>query len=326
MNALRKITFLLFTLISFVSYAQVHSSNRYEYLISTKQQKQHITELTSSNATGRATGTGGANLVRDYIANEFKSYGLKIWRGKHIHKFLVNSGKYSIAGQPPLDGYNVTGFIPSHIPNSNYIIIGAHYDHMGTINDKVFPGADDNASGVAALLELAKAFGEMYQRGDLITSNIIFVAFDANNRNCQGSKQFAKDMLIAPHKITCMINIDQIGSSLSPVSENLNYMLILGADKLKVQEKAQIDFANKLEPEPLELDYTYYNSPGFYNIFYKLSDQQSFTEKGIPALLFTSGITTVTNKESDNISNLNIPVLDRRIKVIYRFIYLLARM
>ena len=326
MNTLTKFTFVLFTLISFAASAQVHSSSGYEYLISTKQQEQHLKELTSSNATGRATGTSGANLIRDYIANEFRSYGLRIWRGKHIHKFLVNSGKSSIAGQPPLDGYNVAGFIPSHIPNSNYIIIGAHYDHMGTINGKLLPGADDNASGVTALLELAKAFAEMAKRGDLITSNIVFVAFDANNRNCQGSKTFARDMIISPNRVTCMVNIDQIGSSLSPISNNPKYMLILGAENLKVWEKEQINFANRLEPEQLELDYTYYNSPGFYNIFYKLSDQQSFTEMGIPALLFTSGITTVTNKESDNISNLNIPILDRRIRVIYRFIYLLARM
>ena len=70
------------------------------------------------------------------------------------------------------------------------------------------------------------------------------------------------------------------------------------------------------------MDSSYYGSPEFYDIFYKLSDQQSFTERGIPALLFTSGITKLTNKEGDTVQNLNLEVLQKRIELIYRFLWL----
>lgn len=58
-------------------------------------------------------------------------------------------------------------------------------------------------------------------------------------------------------------------------------------------------------------------------IFYRLSDQQSFTEIGVPALLFTSGITKLTNKEGDNVQSLNLEVLRKRIELIYRFLWLI---
>lgn len=324
MDTHRIFTLLFFLSLAFTGFSQVHSSGTYEYLINQEQQRKHIEELTSSQASGRATGTPGSAYVGSYIANEFRTYGLKEWRGKFNHPFPVFHGKNIQPGVPPLQGLNVVGYIPSHIKNSNYIIIGAHYDHMGILQGRCFPGADDNASGVTVLLELAKAFGEMAQH-ELITSNIVFVAFDANNLNNAGSKEFVSGLNISPDKITCMINIDQIGSNLAPPGKDSSYLLILGADKLREWDKEQLTFCNRFTDRPLHIDFTYYNSTAFYNIFYKLSDQNAFTEKEIPSLLFTSGITNYTNKEGDDLSKISFPVLDQRIRLIYKFLYQLAR-
>lgn len=316
--------FILFLFVSSIGFSQVHSSGSYEYLITTSQQDKHIQELTSNRATGRATGTPGAQFAREYITEAFRNYGLRSWRGHYQQEFQVYHGKTMKPGIPPLTGYNVVGYVPSSRGGSDYVIVGAHYDHMGMLDGKFFPGADDNASGVTVLLELAKAFGEMGKK-ELLEKNLVFVAFDANNLNNAGSKYFVSDLRIAPERITCMINLDQIGSNLAPPGINPAYLLILGAEKLGEWEREQLTICNSLSTNPLHLDFTYYGSEPFYKIFYRLSDQQSFTEQGIPALLFTSGITVHTNKESDLLSNLSLPVLDQRTKLLYKFIYQLVR-
>ena len=98
---------------------------------------------------------------------------------------------------------------------------------------------------------------------------------------------------------------------------------MLGGNKLKGWQQEQLEFANRYFGLGLHLDFSYYGSPDFYDIFYKLSDQQSFTERGIPALLFTSGITKLTNKEGDRVESLDLEVLKRRIELVYRFVWLI---
>lgn len=297
-------------------FAQIHSSSTYEYLITSDSQLKHIEFLTSGEIAGRGAGTPQGKEVADYIAGEFEKYGLQPFKSvSFLQKFSIrHTGK---------SGYNVIGWLPAKNKNAKYIIIGAHFDHIGTIKGKMFPGADDNASGVAAMLNIAQAFGERFKEKNDLEHHLVFVAFDANNHSLQGSKHFTGRMGIYSSNITCMVNLDQIGSTLAPPDKNKEYLLVLGADKLKGWQVEQLNFANKFFDINLDLDYTFYNSQDFYNIFYKLSDQQSFTEMGIPALLFTSGITNHTNKESDTPENLSPEVLNKRVELIYRFLWLI---
>lgn len=308
--------FLILTMTANTLFAQVHSSSAYEYLITPDNQLRHLKFLTSEEIAGRAAGSPQAKMVADYIAAEFESYGLVPLKSvSYLQNFQIRSiGK---------TGYNVAAWLPSNNKNAKYIIIGAHFDHLGTIKGKMFPGADDNASGVAAMLNIAQAFGKRFCEKRDLNHHLIFVAFDANNHSMQGSKFFASRLGISPDKITCMINLDQIGSTLAPVGDKMDYLLILGADKLKGWQREQLEFANRYFALNLAIDYTFYNSADFYNIFYKLSDQQSFTEIDIPALLFTSGITKHTNKESDTIKNISLEVLDKRTELIFRFLWLI---
>lgn len=320
MNTQRIFTLLYFLSLSVIGFAQVHSSGTYESFISIPQQKHHIQELTSPKTAGRAAGTIGAAIAGEYIESEFAKYGLREWRTKYKHEFQILPDKKAKPGTPPLKGNNIIGYIPAQKPAADYIIIGAHYDHMGMLNGRLFSGADDNASGVTVLLELAKAFSQM-AKDETITKNIVFVAFDANNLNNAGCRDFVNNLHIFPERINCMINIDQIGSNLAPPGTNPNYLLVLGADKLDDWTREQITLCNKISEDTLDLDFTYYNSKSFYDIFYRLSDQRLFTEKEIPALLFTSGITKLTNKESDDTSHISFEVLNKRIKFIYKFVY-----
>lgn len=296
----------------------IHSSERYNYLISKEEQKKHLEFLSSYETGGRSVDSKGNMKCREYISNEFEKYGLlPLKLSGYIQEFHLP--KYSGKGG------NVIGYLPAAHKGAKYIIVGAHYDNIGLINDKLYPGTDDNASGVAALLQIAKAYGKKYQQNGGGKYNIVFVAFDANNLSMLGSKTFLQKSGIAPYEIESMINIDQIGNNLVPPGENKEYLLVLGANKLSEWKAGAIDYANDVFDINLDIDYTYYNSVQFYNIFYKLSDQQSFTEAGVPALLFTSGITKHTNKETDDLSNVSLEVLDKRIKLIYRFLWLIMQ-
>ena len=128
--------FLIFTIflywISIICNGQVHSSIAYEHFVNPNKKKEFIEVLTSLEASGRASGSDGAIYVRNFIKDEFEKAGLKPFRGEFIQEFPVNIPKSSRGNESNIKGYNVIGYLPSHTRNNDYIVIGAHYDHMGT--------------------------------------------------------------------------------------------------------------------------------------------------------------------------------------------------
>ena len=78
------------------------------------------------------------------------------------------------------------------MPRNEYVIVGAHFDHLGELNGIVYPGADANASGTVVMTSLAEIFGEMKRMGKVYQSNIIFVAFDAKEMDMAGSEALWK--------------------------------------------------------------------------------------------------------------------------------------
>ena len=219
------------------------------------------------------------------------------------------------------------------IPRDKYIIVGAHYDHLGILDGKVYPGADANASGTVALTSIADIFASMKAMGRVYDCNIIFAAFDAKEMSMAGSASLwklidykaLKDPIggtaITRDKIIAMVNIDQVGSTLSPVRKSReDYLLMLGHDSLPKDRRINIEACNMMHEINLDLCLSYYGSKTFTDIFYKLSDQKVFVENKIPAVFFTSGITMNTNKTRDTVENLNIEVLHKRIRLIYHWI------
>ena len=288
--------------------------------------EHNIGFLTDTLCMGRGTGTRGGVEASAWIMRQFERAGLKKFDGTYAKRFYAGKG---------LLGRNVMGMIPGSIktPCDRYVIIGAHFDHLGTINGITFPGADSNASGTVAMLSLADMFSAMKILGKTYSSNIIFVAFDANGMDLAGSRDLWRMIeqgeltdpitgkAITPEKISLMVNIDQVGASLSTLrSGREDYLIMLGTHSLKPIKREMLDMCNRLYHTDLELDLTYYGSRNFTDIFYRLSDQRVFVENGIPAVLFTSGITMNTNKVRDNVANLNIPVLRKRIYLMFHWI------
>ena len=295
--------------------------------ISQYRARQCITTLASKEAAGRATSTNGIAYARSYIIDRYLQAGIKpwnrnnkLWNGAYAHGFYF----YTKGGMKLL-GANVIGYIPSRSGSKEWIVIGAHYDHLGTIGDKIYYGADDNASGIAALLELVNAFGSAYKRNMLPKKNILFIAIDGKEFNRAGSLEFVRNGGINPGNISLMINMDQIGSILAPPGKSKDYMLILGREKVDATVVRKINYLNTAYGLNMDLDYTFYGSKSFYKIFSGLSDQRSFSDYHIPTLLFTSGITENTYKTTDTEDTITYSALIARTQLIYLLIYSLVK-
>ena len=282
--------------------------------------------LTDSICAGRGTGTKGAVETAAWIAREFEKARLMKSKGSYYHRFKTDKG---------ICGTNVIGFMPnsSKKAHNKYVIVGAHFDHLGTIDGTMYPGADSNASGTAALVSIAEMFSAMKMSGKVWDSNIIFVAFDANGHDLAGSRALWKMIergeltdpvsggRITKKMISLMVNIDQVGCSLSPLrSGRKDYMIMLGNHSLNPDKQERLEMCNYLYRINLELSQTYYGSANFTKMFYRLSDQRVFIDNRIPAVMFTSGITMNNNKTRDNAASLNYPVLKRRIYLMYHWI------
>ena len=323
--------FALAVMLSYVHDASAQSAwttndNAAHNVVWEEKLNRRIEFLADSICGGRATGSRGGNEAAFWLVRTFSDAGLLPFGGSYA--------KHVFAGQG-LVGHNIVGMIPGSrkSPCSSYIIVGAHYDHLGTIRGKLFPGADSNASGTVALTGLAEMFSAMKLLGKVYRQNIIFVAFDAYGMDRGGSRAFWRmiengmltDPLsgetVTPEKISLMVNLDQIGSSLAPLASGReDYLIMLGNERLPARHRELISMCNIFYGTGLELSHTYYGSESFTRIFSTLSDQKVFIENGIPAVLFTSGITMRTNNTSDTPESLNMAVLRKRIILIFHWL------
>ena len=257
--------------------------------------RDEIAFLTDSLCGGRATGSPGCQNAAFFLLRSFKSTGL--------NTFVQSFDCYGNVG------HNVIGITPGWY--RRYIVVGAYYDGLGTLGGEIYPGADSNASAVAALLELTRSLPSLCKR----EVGIIFVAFDAHNAGLQGSKAFL-DRYYGKCRMDLMVNLDILASVDVPLHKNRpDYLIALGG----ASHIFSMDNANR--GLGLDLGFDYYGSSNFTELFYrKVSDQRWFLEKGIPSVMFTSGITMRTNKTSDTADSLDIDMLSRRISFIARWI------
>lgn len=247
--------------------------------------------LCDSLCAGRGMGTAGAQSVVFYLLRQLRDAGLRT---------TVQS--FSAAGRT---GRNVVAATPGWY--RRYIVVGARADGLGTLGGRIYPGADANASGVAALLALARELGACCG-GD---TGLVFVAFDGHEADLAGSRAFL-DRYGSEYPPVLMVSLDQLGSALAPVrKDHPDYLIALGG----ADWRSGLEAANR--GPRLDLTYDYYGSRAFTDLFYRrVGDQRWFLEAGIPSVMFTSGITEHTNKISDTPATLDFALLERRVGLI----------
>ena len=154
----------------------------YEQIIYQAKQERILEWLADDMNHGRATGTRDAARTARYIETHFRQYGLEPFFGNSFYQPFPADSASDVAGR------NVIGIVPSAVPSDEYVLITAHYDHLGVLDGNIYNGADDNASGVTVMLNLADMFGTMRKTKTGPDKNIIFAALDAKELNSQKKK------------------------------------------------------------------------------------------------------------------------------------------
>jgi aminopeptidase YwaD len=197
-------------------------------------------------------------------------------------------------GEKKRTGRNVIGFLDNGAART--IVLGAHYDHLGYGEDgnsmlrtgekAIHNGADDNASGTAALIELARILKNTKQKNN----NYLFIAFSAEELGLNGSKFFTEHPTIDFTKINCMINMDMVGRL-----NDSSQVVTIGGYGTSPQWSSLIDPNNKKNPFVIRID-----SSGTGP-----SDHTSFYRKDIPVLFFFTGLHSDYHKPTDDFDKIN---------------------
>lgn len=196
-------SFFLFFSVSLISCGQEtktqNNSTKESYSFDSDSLIYHIQKLSSDEFEGRRTATEGAKKANEYIITQFKAHHILPLTDNYKQSFTFDARGKSF------QGVNILGFIKGVNQPEEYIVISAHYDHEGIKNNTIYNGADDNASGVSALL----AFAEFFSKNKP-NHSIILAAFDAEELGLEGAKYFVNNSIIPLERIRLNINMDMI--------------------------------------------------------------------------------------------------------------------
>lgn len=280
-------------------------------LVSEDQLKKHIYYLASDELQGRLTGSAGEAKAAKYLSAEFKKLGLKPYEGKDFilpFEYDVKLNPHDDKSSVKVNGKNVVAVLDNKADKT--IVIGAHYDHLGlnehhnstlaNSDGQIHNGADDNASGTAAVLELARMFSQNKTKENV---NYVFALFSGEEDGLMGSKKLAETIKTKYPNTIFMINMDMVGRL------NKDKDLTVGgvgtspilAELVKKYKPAGVNLA---------LDESGVGP----------SDHTSFYLKDIPVLFLFTGTHNDYHKPTDDADKINYPGE----KVITNYVFNLA--
>ncbi|MFQ5632478.1 MAG: M20/M25/M40 family metallo-hydrolase, partial [bacterium] len=162
--------------------------------------------LASDSLQGRKTGTVGSKIAQEYIERAFGQKKLLTFGDSFRHTFsFVNKRERDKLYE---NAVNIVGYVKGREQHERFIVISAHYDHVGVQNGIIYNGADDNASGVAAMLAAAAYFSKHQPH-----HSIIFTAFDAEELGLRGAKAFVANPPVSLQSMILNVNLDMVSRS-----------------------------------------------------------------------------------------------------------------
>ena len=233
-----------------------------------------VFSLADDSMRGRYIGSREGAKARDYLAARFDAIGLATLLPGRVHPIAVITS-------PSLNnidrGWNVVGVVRGTATTDQYIVVTAHYDHLGVgrpvRGDSIYNGADDNASGAAALVALAKHFTAAPPR-----HSVVFAAVDGEERGMWGSRHFVNAPTVPLDRILLNVNMDMIG-------RNVKHELYAAGPGKYPRLRSMVEAVAACAPITLVLGHdTPAAGPG--NDWTSQSDQASFHRKGIPFVYF----------------------------------------
>ena len=265
-----------------------------------------LQKLASDAADGRNNGTPGSVLAQDYILNYLRGWttGPNAGTGDERYKQAFDGGT------------NLIGVLPGTDLADEYVIIGAHYDHVGHScedlrpNDDICNGATDNAAGVVAELDVLR---KMYYGGD-VRRSVIFAFWDREEDGLLGARYYAQNPIIPLADTVAYVNLDIQGSNVRPSLRNVSFAV--GAETGGPRLRQLVSDA--IEPGPLGV--------GQLSVIFGQgrSDHVPFITAGVPSVFFTDATGPCYHTDSDDIDVVDFNKLDEQIGVLLRLTRSLA--
>ena len=282
---MRKSCFLVLGLLMAISSMPSEAQTRQQRLT------DHVWYLAGDSLKGRRAGSQYARIAAEYIRKQYEEIGVKPFFKDWYYDFSLPSGGPVFR--------DVVGVIEGSDPElkDEYIILGAHYDHLGTSRTKIYNGADDNASGSAALIEIAR---ELYAERANMKRSVIIAAFDAEELGLLGSKALADTLstVIDMSRIKLMMSIDMVG-------------WYRASGKLKLQGVATIKYGHRLLAEEAERYSITIDPVNFEKSLFTATDTEAFACKSVPTLAVTTGLKSPYHKPEDDADLIDYEGLDK---------------
>ena len=247
---------------------------------------KHVYTLASDSLKGRKAGSPESRKAAAYIVNQWEEIGIAPYREDSYYQDFRDQFR------------NIIGILQGSDPalQDEFIVIGAHYDHIGfKIQDEeevIYNGADDNASGIAVLIELSRQLKTIQPK---LKRSIILMAFDAEELGLFGSYYFVNNPIVPLSQIKLMLSLDMIGWH-----RQSGYVAYEGTGTIENGEIQLLDA--RIIPEGLHV-----KTKPFENNLFTATDTRPFAQKGIPTLAVTTGLESPYHKPEDDADLIDYP-------------------
>ena len=256
--------------------------------------EKHLYFLASDSLRGRLGGSDDAMRAAEYIVKQYEEMGIEPFYETGYLQSFTNS---LLGGGRTFN--NVVAFIPGNDPalKDEYVIVGAHYDHLGVKNGKIYNGADDNASGTAAVIEIAR---QLKSHQNQLKRSVIIVNFDGEELGLLGSdymaERLAKEKRIK--KVCLMMSVDMVG-------------WYGQSGKLIVQGVGTMEKGKSMLKELAALLGVTLKTTKFEHSVLTATDTEGFAKKGVPTLAVTTGLKSPYHKPEDDANLIDYEGLDK---------------
>jgi Zn-dependent M28 family amino/carboxypeptidase len=221
--------------------------------------------------------------------------------------------------EQPAGAPNVLGWLEGSDPElkHEYVVIGAHLDHLGVSGDQLFPGADDNGSGSIAILSIAKA---MAANPIKPKRSVLFIWFTAEEVGLLGSRYYTENPMVPLENMTCMFNIDMVGRNEDQGAgdadaDNEGHIHLVGSQRGETALHDLILTANQHLGFEFELD---------MESVWNRSDQVNFYNKGVPVAFMFGGFHPDYHQPSDKPAQINYLKIQSGARLFYLAVHAAA--
>lgn len=279
--------------------------------IDTQFIKAHLEFLAHDWLEGRESGEKGQYIAGLYLKSQLQMLGYEpLFTDSLQQKSYFQY--FSFGKLSPRTSFNVAGVLKGTDLAHEYVVLSAHYDHLGKGKEGVYNGADDNASGTATLLELARVFAKLKKDGFPSRRSILILFFAAEEKGLIGSEFFTDNPPIPLRNVITDLNVDMVGR-VDEKHQKMNqkdYVYIIGSnfisdDLHNINEKINQQYTC------IALDYDYNSKSDKLRLYYR-SDHYNFAKKNIPVIFYFSGLHDDYHKVTDTYEKI---MYDKTLKI-----------